>query len=124
MDRSRDLSQPVEKLHANERLKAASDHLRGDIAEGLADPVTGGISEGAQQLIKFHGSYQQDDRDLREERRHQKLEPAYQFMVRVRLPGGVCTPAAVDGAGRPGTQAMPTARCASPRARPSSSTAS
>ena len=93
MDRSRDLSQPVEKLHANERLKAASDHLRGDIAEGLADPVTGGISEGAQQLIKFHGSYQQDDRDLREERRQQKLEPAYQFMVRVRLPGGVCTPA-------------------------------
>ncbi len=100
MDRSRDLSQPVEKLHANERLKAASDHLRGDIAEGLADPVTGGISEGAQQLIKFHGSYQQDDRDLREERRHQKLEPAYQFMVRVRLPGGVCTPeqwTALDG---------------------------
>ena len=43
--------------------------------------------------MKFHGIYQQDDRDLRDERRRQKLEPAYQFMVRVRLPGGVCTPA-------------------------------
>src|SRR3546814_17359531 len=37
--------------------------------------------------------YQQDDRDLRDERRRQKLEPAFQFMIRVRLPGGVCTPA-------------------------------
>jgi sulfite reductase (NADPH) hemoprotein beta-component len=92
MDRSRDVSQPVERLSGNERLKAASRRLRGDIVEGLADPVTGSISAEAQQLLKFHGSYQQDDRDLRDERRRQKLEPAYEFMVRVRLPGGVCRP--------------------------------
>ena len=42
--------------------------------------------------MKIHGMYQQDDRDLRDERRRQKLEPAYRFMIRVRLPGGVCTP--------------------------------
>src|SRR5688572_1691574 len=92
MDRSRDVSQPVEKLSGNERLKAASRRLRGDIAEGLLDPVTGSISAEAQQLLKFHGSYQQDDRDLRDERRRQKLEPAYEFMARIRLPGGVCRP--------------------------------
>jgi len=92
-DRSRDVSQPVEALHENERLKAESDYLRGTIAEGLQDPITGAISARDTQLTKFHGIYQQDDRDLREERRRQKLEPAYQFMVRVRLPGGVCTTA-------------------------------
>ncbi|MEX2523769.1 MAG: NADPH-dependent assimilatory sulfite reductase hemoprotein subunit [Gammaproteobacteria bacterium] len=89
-DRSRDVSQPLERLHPNERLKAGSNYLRGTIDEGLADAVTGGISEDDNQLLKFHGMYQQDDRDLRSERRRQKLEPAYQFMVRVRLPGGLC----------------------------------
>ena len=82
---------PLEELHPNERLKHASDYLRGTIREGLRDPITGGVSEDDDQLLKFHGIYQQDDRDLRSERRHQKLEPAYQFMVRVRLPGGICT---------------------------------
>jgi sulfite reductase (NADPH) hemoprotein beta-component len=82
---------PLEELHPNERLKHDSNYLRGTLQEGLADPITGGISEQDNQLLKFHGIYQQDDRDLRSERRHQKLEPAYQFMVRVRLPGGVCT---------------------------------
>ncbi len=76
-----------------EHIKAASRHLRGTIAEGLADPVTGAISDDDTKLLKFHGSYQQDDRDLREERRRQKLEPAYSFMLRARLPGGVVTPA-------------------------------
>jgi len=89
-----------------ERIKAASRLLRGTIVESLADPVTGGLREDDQQLIKFHGSYQQDDRDLREERRLAKLEPAYSFMIRTRLPGGICTPAqwlALDGlAGRHG----------------------
>jgi sulfite reductase (NADPH) hemoprotein beta-component len=79
-------------LSAVEGIKARSRLLRGTIVEGLADPVTGAISEDDTQLIKFHGSYQQDDRDLREERRLQKLEPAYSFMIRTRLPGGVCTP--------------------------------
>jgi sulfite reductase (NADPH) hemoprotein beta-component len=76
-----------------ERIKAESRHLRGTIAAGLADAVTGAISESDNKLLKFHGSYQQDDRDLREERRLQKLEPAHSFMIRARLPGGVVTPA-------------------------------
>jgi sulfite reductase (NADPH) hemoprotein beta-component len=76
-----------------EHIKAASRFLRGTIAEGLADPVTGAIGDDDTKLLKFHGSYQQDDRDLREERRRQKLEPAYAFMLRARLPGGVVTPA-------------------------------
>ena len=75
-----------------ERIKANSRFLRGTLVESLADPVTGAISEDDNKLLKFHGSYQQDDRDLREERRKQKLEPAYQFMVRARLAGGVLSP--------------------------------
>ncbi|MEO7432216.1 MAG: assimilatory sulfite reductase (NADPH) hemoprotein subunit [Dokdonella sp.] len=76
-----------------ESVKAASHFLRGGIVEGLADPVTGAIDDDDGKLLKFHGSYQQDDRDLREERRQQKLEPAFSFMIRARLPGGVLTPA-------------------------------
>jgi sulfite reductase (NADPH) hemoprotein beta-component len=79
-------------LSAVEGIKAASRRLRGTLLEGLADPVTGAIADSDTQLIKFHGSYQQDDRDVREERRLQKLEPSYQFMIRTRLPGGVVTP--------------------------------
>jgi len=78
---------------ANEGIKADSNYLRGTIAAGLADSSTGAISADDQQLIKFHGSYQQDDRDLRAERRKQGVEKAYSFMVRVRVPGGVATPA-------------------------------
>jgi len=73
-------------------IKSASRRLRGTLVESLADPVTGAIAEADTQLIKFHGSYQQDDRDLREERRVAKLEPAYSFMIRTRLPGGVVAP--------------------------------
>jgi sulfite reductase (NADPH) hemoprotein beta-component len=76
----------------NETIKEASDYLRGTIARGLADAVTGGIAPADQQLLKFHGMYQQDDRDVRLERQHQKLEPRYSFMIRIRMPGGVCTP--------------------------------
>ncbi|MHA6203262.1 assimilatory sulfite reductase (NADPH) hemoprotein subunit [Dyella soli] len=75
-----------------ERIKAASRFLRGSIAQGLRDPVTNAISDDDNKLLKFHGSYLQDDRDLREERRRQKLEPAYSFMLRARLPAGVVTP--------------------------------
>ncbi|HVC02472.1 MAG TPA: NADPH-dependent assimilatory sulfite reductase hemoprotein subunit [Steroidobacteraceae bacterium] len=85
-----DLSRPIEELHPNERLKFDSRYLRGTIEQGLADPVTGAISDADTQLTKFFGIYQQDDRDLREERRRAKLEPRYQFMVRVRMPGGLC----------------------------------
>ena len=91
VDRSTDISQPLEKLHSNETLKKKSNFLRGSIAEGLLDLLTGSVSEDDTKLLKFHGIYQQDDRELRDERRKQKLEPAYQFMVRVRLAGGVCS---------------------------------
>lgn len=80
------------KLDPLETIKEKSRFLRGTIAEGLKDPLTGAISEDDNKLLKFHGSYQQDDRDIRNERRKKKLEPAYQFMVRVRIPGGVATP--------------------------------
>ncbi len=76
-----------------EIIKKASRGLRGTLVESLADPLTGAIRDADTQLIKFHGSYMQDDRDLRAEREHQKLEPAYSFMIRTRLPGGICTPA-------------------------------
>lgn len=93
IDRSHDLSQPLDRLSADERMKDASDYLRGTIKQGLLDRITGAVpSHDDVKLMKFHGIYQQDDRDLRDERRRQKLEPAYQFMIRVRLPGGVCTP--------------------------------
>ena len=81
------------KLSANEAIKDGSNYLRGTIAAGLADASTGALAEDDQQLLKFHGVYQQDDRDLRAGRRQQKLEKAYSFMVRIRVPGGVVTPA-------------------------------
>ncbi|MBE0592337.1 MAG: NADPH-dependent assimilatory sulfite reductase hemoprotein subunit [Burkholderiaceae bacterium] len=75
-----------------EHIKAESRYLRGTLDLGLADRRTGSISESDDRVLKFHGSYQQDNRDVRDERRRQKLEPDYGFMVRVRLPGGVLTP--------------------------------
>jgi len=75
-----------------EKIKLESNYLRGTIPESLEDRITGSVSEADDRLLKFHGTYQQDDRDLRLEREKQKLEPAYQFMVRVRAPGGVVTP--------------------------------
>ncbi|KAL8807304.1 MAG: hypothetical protein Q9182_000809 [Xanthomendoza sp. 2 TL-2023] len=77
----------------NEDIKIQSNFLRGTIAEGLEDTSTGAISASDQQLTKFHGTYMQDDRDLRDERKAQGLEPAYAFMIRCRLNGGVATPA-------------------------------
>src|SRR5262245_57019169 len=76
----------------NERIKEASDYLRGTLAEGLREPITGAIVEDDEQLVKFHGMYLQDDRDLRGERARKKLEKAFSFMLRVRISGGVCTP--------------------------------
>ncbi len=88
-----DLSTPLEDLNSNERLKHESRYLRGTLAESLADPATGSVDADDALLTKFFGIYQQDDRDLRHERRRAKLRPRYQFMVRVRLAGRVCTPA-------------------------------
>ncbi len=80
------------KLSANEYIKTRSNYLRGTIEEGLTDLSTGSMCEDDQQLLKFHGTYQQDDRDLRAGRRKHKLEKAYSFMIRIRVPGGVATP--------------------------------
>src|SRR5215475_8216819 len=75
-----------------EKIKKASDSLRGTLKESLQNEITGAISEDDQNLIKFHGMYQQDDRDRREERAEKKLERLYSFMIRLRLPGGFLTP--------------------------------
>lgn len=86
------MTQTKGELSRNERIKEASAYLRGTIAEGLEAPLTGSIAEEDTQLTKFHGLYLQDDRDLRPERRKKRMEAAFSFMARVRLPGGVCTP--------------------------------
>jgi sulfite reductase (NADPH) hemoprotein beta-component len=75
-----------------ERIKKESNFLRGTLKEVMLDRISAGIPDDDNRLMKHHGSYLQDDRDLRNERQKQKLEPAYQFMLRVRLPGGVATP--------------------------------
>jgi sulfite reductase (NADPH) hemoprotein beta-component len=77
---------------AIEKIKEASVHLRGTLKESLQDEITGAIREDDQAVIKFHGMYQQDDRDRREERAEKKLERLYSFMIRLRLPGGFLTP--------------------------------
>ena len=59
---------------------------------GLSEEITGAIADDDQQLVKFHGMYLQDDRDLRPERTRKKMEKAFAFMIRVRIPGGVLTP--------------------------------
>ncbi|WP_276500926.1 assimilatory sulfite reductase (NADPH) hemoprotein subunit [Terrimonas pollutisoli] len=75
-----------------ERIKTASKGLRGTLKESLTDAITGALREDDQSLIKFHGMYQQDDRDRREERSAKKLEWLYSYMIRLRLPGGFLTP--------------------------------
>lgn len=91
---SKQAAGPVEgPLSDNERLKRESNFLRGTIAEDLQDPLTGGFNGDNFQLIRFHGMYQQDDRDIRPERTAQKLEPLHNVMLRARLPGGIITPA-------------------------------
>ncbi|MEG3135182.1 assimilatory sulfite reductase (NADPH) hemoprotein subunit [Rouxiella sp. T17] len=80
------------KLTDAERLKIDSNFLRGTIKEDLTDGLTGGFNGDNFLLIRFHGMYQQDDRDIRAERAEQKLEPRHAMMLRCRLPGGVMTP--------------------------------
>ena len=80
-------------LHKNETLKAESNDLRGHILQDLQDTTSETITEDSAQLTKFHGVYPQDDRDLRTQRRREGKDKAYIFMARVRVPGGVCTPA-------------------------------
>lgn len=78
--------------HSVEDIKQQSGRLRGTLQQSLANQLTGALADDDQTLIKYHGSYQQDDRDVRDERRRQKLEPDISFMIRTRTPGGVVTP--------------------------------
>ncbi len=82
-----------DKRSKNEFIKENSRLLRGTIEDGLSHAETGSIAEDDTQLLKFHGSYMQDDRDLRGERTKKMLEKAFSFMIRLRIPGGVVTPA-------------------------------
>lgn len=82
----------TDKRSKNEFIKEDSHFLRGTIADGLSHVETGAISEDDTQLLKFHGSYMQDDRDVRGERAKKKLEKAFSFMIRLRLPGGMVSP--------------------------------
>ncbi|KEZ52823.1 assimilatory sulfite reductase (NADPH) hemoprotein subunit [Metabacillus indicus] len=75
-----------------EDIKQRSNYLRGTLAEVMQERISAGIPDDDNRLMKHHGSYLQDDRDLRNERQKQKLEPAYQFMLRVRMAGGVARP--------------------------------
>ncbi|WP_261903529.1 assimilatory sulfite reductase (NADPH) hemoprotein subunit [Vibrio fortis] len=86
------LGQVLGPLADNERLKRESNHLRGTIEADLQDRITGGFTADNFQLIRFHGMYQQDDRDIRNERAKQKLEPLHNVMLRARMPGGIITP--------------------------------
>ena len=80
------------KVNENEIIKINSKGLRGTLRESLADGLTGTISKADVQVGKFHGFYEQDDRDVRQARVDSFLEPDYSFMLRARLPGGVCSP--------------------------------
>ncbi len=86
------MNEPPRKLSRNETIKAESRGLRGTLVRSLARVQTGAIAEDDTQITKFHGFYQQDDRDLRSERARKRLEPAYSFMARLRIPGGIVTP--------------------------------
>jgi sulfite reductase (NADPH) hemoprotein beta-component len=85
------MSDTNQNLSPVERIKTQSNGLRGTIKESVANELTGSIPEEDANLFKFHGMYQQDDRDRREERAQKKLERLYSFMIRLRLPGGFMT---------------------------------
>ncbi|MCG3730960.1 assimilatory sulfite reductase (NADPH) hemoprotein subunit [Vibrio cincinnatiensis] len=86
------LGEVLGPLSDNERLKKESHFLRGTIEQDLQDRITGGFTADNFQLIRFHGMYQQDDRDIRHERSKQKLEPLHNVMLRARMPGGIIQP--------------------------------
>ncbi|MGV2620011.1 UNVERIFIED_CONTAM: assimilatory sulfite reductase (NADPH) hemoprotein subunit [Halobacillus marinus] len=92
MSEHKTLHKPEGPPSEMEEIKEKSRFLRGNLVESFQEPLSASIPDDQTKLLKFHGSYMQDDRDLRNERKKQKLEPAYQFMIRVRLPGGVATP--------------------------------
>lgn len=80
------------KVNINEAIKTDSNYLRGTVVQSLGNVLTGAVTEKDTHIIKFHGLYQQDNRDIRQQRKEMLLEPYFNFMLRARLPGGVCTP--------------------------------
>ena len=78
-------------LSAVEKMKVSSRYLRGTLAEVFAQDTTH-VTEDEYQLLKFHGSYQQDDRDLRKGLIREKKEKAFSFMIRTKTPAGKLTP--------------------------------
>jgi sulfite reductase (ferredoxin) len=74
-----------------EKIKMESRFLRGELSQSLADPNQESLSEADSRVLKFHGSYEQDDRDLRQSRRAEGLGKAYSYMIRIVLPGGRLT---------------------------------
>jgi sulfite reductase (NADPH) hemoprotein beta-component len=87
------MAEEQNNLSSTERIKMASDSLRGTFVESLANEITGSINEDDIALVRFHGMYVQDDRDRRDERAEKKLERLYSFMIRLRLTGGAISPA-------------------------------
>ena len=85
-----ELNKP-ENLSPVEKMKTESRGLRSNMVREMSNSLTGNIDETETQMVKFHGSYAQDDRSRREEREHKKLEWAYSFMIRLRIPGGDVT---------------------------------
>ncbi|MBN9122558.1 MAG: NADPH-dependent assimilatory sulfite reductase hemoprotein subunit [Planctomycetes bacterium] len=79
------------KLSPVEGHKAEGHYLRGTLPEEFADPAVEHLSEANKSLIKFHGSYQQEDRDARKNRSKAGVGKAYMFMIRLKLPGGKLT---------------------------------
>ena len=86
---SETLTEP--KLSPVEGHKVEGRFLRGTLAEEVADPAVEHLSESNKSLIKFHGSYQQEDRDARKNRAKAGVGKAYMFMIRLKLPGGKLT---------------------------------
>lgn len=84
-------SEDKKAVKGDEQIKLESNFLRGTLATTLEDTSTGALPYEDTKLTKFHGIYQQDDRDLRQERQKQGLEKAFSFMIRIRSPGGICT---------------------------------
>jgi sulfite reductase beta subunit-like hemoprotein len=113
----------TDDVSRNERIKEASDYLRGTLAEGLRQEITGAIGEDDQQLVKFHGLYLQDDRDLRPERMRKKMEKAFALMSACAFPAAYC-PRRNGWRSINWRATTPMAACGSPRGRRCNCTAS
>jgi len=112
----------IERLSKAEAIKQQSRQLRGNLARDLAD-ATAPFDNDGYSLLKFHGIYQGYDRDSATERKQRGDDKLWQFMVRVRIPGGRLTAAQFSRL-TSWPIGTPMARCALRRARASSSTAS